>query len=166
MIIHVAEEELKVVGFDGDCHNACLDSFSILWHDISPSHDSELKSEVNAPLILENMEVCSSHPNLESEIHHVKEPSILNCVPLENGGAIKEKMLANLERLPGSVGLSGIASALSFANKMYIRGGSALCVDGDEGSSYAIGNGTILDSVGVVSEVSILSHNSIMSNVC
>nr|ABD83279.1 Fgenesh protein 20 [Beta vulgaris] len=141
--LHVAQEELKVVGFDGDCHNACLDSFSIFQHDISPpSHDSELKLEVDALLILENMQIGS-----------------------KNVGVIKEMMLENPERLQGSVGLSGIASALSFANEIRINGGSSLYVDGDEGSSCDKGNGTILDSVGVVGEVSILSPNSIMSNV-
>ncbi|KMT11367.1 hypothetical protein BVRB_5g107000 [Beta vulgaris subsp. vulgaris] len=109
--------------------------------------------------------IGSSHPKLESEIQHVKEPSILKCIPLENVGVIKEKMLANPEKLQGSVGLSGIASALSFANDMRINGGGSFCVDGGEGSSCDKGNGTILDSVGVVSEVSILSPNSIMSNV-
>ncbi|KMT00288.1 hypothetical protein BVRB_1g016430 [Beta vulgaris subsp. vulgaris] len=111
------------------------------------------------------MQISSSHPNLESEIHHVKEPNILNCVPLENVDVIREKMLANPERLQESVGLSGIASALSFANEMRINGGSSFCVDGDEGSSCDKGNGTILDSIGVISDVSILSPNSIMSNV-
>ncbi|KMT02494.1 hypothetical protein BVRB_9g204400 [Beta vulgaris subsp. vulgaris] len=96
---------------------------------------------------------------------HVKEPSMLNCVPLGNAGVVKEKMSTKLESLPGSVNLSGIASALSFVNEMCIKRGSSRCVDGDEGSSCAVGHVTILDSDGVVSEVSVMLPNSIMSNV-
>ena len=47
---------------------------------------------------------------------------------------------------------------------MHQRRKFSLC-DGDEGSSCAIGNSTALDLVGVVSEVLVLSPNSIMSNV-
>ena len=74
------------------------------------------------------MQIDSSHPNFKSNIHNVKEPSMLNCVPLEDVGVIKEKMSANPERLPGNVGLSDIASALSFANEKCIKGESSVCV--------------------------------------